>query len=183
MVYQGNAVRVGLPCVLSIARWISSNSLRLIPKAPPRVDTSCPWDRATHGCDPRADPAAGMKRAAQAAPPATFWRESDKSQGFGDRVPKLRCVSDTNQRIGMDGHECEGRLRLIERIKDYGMPQSDGIGPALLKQALPVEGLAKGQTLNQVSRPMPSGGLANQLCYDGVAADFVRQLRGPHLST
>jgi hypothetical protein len=27
--------------------------------------------------------------AAEAALRATFWRESDKSQGFGDRVPKL----------------------------------------------------------------------------------------------
>jgi hypothetical protein len=30
--------------------------------------------------------------AALAALPATFWRKSDKSQGFGDRVPKVECA-------------------------------------------------------------------------------------------
>jgi hypothetical protein len=55
-----------------------------------RVYTDFTWveDMATQGCDQSADSAAGMKGAAQAAPPVTFWRESGKSQGFGDRVPK-----------------------------------------------------------------------------------------------
>ena len=44
---------------------------------------------ATQGCDPSADPGAGMTGAASSRPSIEpFWRESGKSQGFGDRVPK-----------------------------------------------------------------------------------------------
>ena len=43
---------------------------------------------ATQGCG---RPRGRNDGAAQAALPATFWRESAKSQGFGDRVPKDRC--------------------------------------------------------------------------------------------
>jgi hypothetical protein len=52
--------------------------------------TNFTWaeDTATQGCDRSADPAAGM--AGRREPPLKlpFWREGDKSQGFGDRVPK-----------------------------------------------------------------------------------------------
>ena len=37
--------------------------------------------------------------AAQAALPATFWRESAKSQGFGDRVPKDGCLPTHSPKI------------------------------------------------------------------------------------
>src|SRR6266851_9392054 len=55
-----------------------------------RVYTSDTWaeDTATQGCDRSADPGAGM--AGRRRPPLIhpFWRESEKSQGFGDSVPK-----------------------------------------------------------------------------------------------
>ena len=58
--------------------------------SPKGVYTGETWaeDTATQGCDRSADSAAGM--AGRRKPPclATFWRESGKSQGFGDRVPK-----------------------------------------------------------------------------------------------
>ena len=44
---------------------------------------------ATQGCDRSADLAAGMMGRRKAALPATFWRKSAKSQGFGDRVPNI----------------------------------------------------------------------------------------------
>jgi hypothetical protein len=57
-----------------------------------RVYTGHTWaeDTATQGCDQSADPGAGM--AGRRKPPLMhpFWRESDKSQGFGDGVPKER---------------------------------------------------------------------------------------------
>jgi len=54
------------------------------------IYTGFTWaeDRATQGCDPSADPAAGMagrRQSPQRKQP--FWRERAKSQGFGDRVP------------------------------------------------------------------------------------------------
>jgi len=52
--------------------------------------TDFTWAEGTapQGCDQSADSAAGM--AGRREPPfeQAFWRESDKSQGFGDRVPK-----------------------------------------------------------------------------------------------
>jgi hypothetical protein len=57
-----------------------------------RLYTDLTWaeDTATQGCDRSADSAAGMAWGGASRPtPATFWRESDKSQGFGDRVPKF----------------------------------------------------------------------------------------------
>ena len=55
------------------------------------VYTGLTWaeDMATQGCDRSADSAAGM--AGRREPPYNnpFWRESDKSQGFGDGVPNM----------------------------------------------------------------------------------------------
>jgi len=53
--------------------------------------TDLTWaeDMATQGCDQSADPAAGM--AGRRKPPQRkwlFWRQSGKSQGFGDGAPK-----------------------------------------------------------------------------------------------
>ena len=55
-----------------------------------RFITDLTWaeDKATQGCDPSAEPAAGM--AGRRQPPQReqpFWRKSGKSQGFGDSVP------------------------------------------------------------------------------------------------
>jgi len=56
------------------------------------VYTDITWAEgtATQGCDRSADSAAGM--AGRREPPCNnpFWRVSEKSQGFGDRVPKKR---------------------------------------------------------------------------------------------
>jgi hypothetical protein len=61
-------------------------------KGPGRIctDLTSAEDMATLGSDGSADSAAGLARSDSAAPQArlSFWRESDKSQGFGDRVPK-----------------------------------------------------------------------------------------------
>jgi hypothetical protein len=56
------------------------------------IYTDLTWaeDMATQGCDDQsADPAAGMAWGGASRPlNQLFWRESDKSQGFGDGVPK-----------------------------------------------------------------------------------------------
>jgi hypothetical protein len=56
-----------------------------------RAYTGLTWAEGTapQGCDRSADPAAGMARGgvSRSGSQAPFWQQSDKSQGFGDRVP------------------------------------------------------------------------------------------------
>ena len=54
------------------------------------IDVTGAEGTATQGCDRSADPAAGMAGRRQPPLKRAFWRESDKSQGFGDGVPKLK---------------------------------------------------------------------------------------------
>ena len=61
-------------------------------------DSTWAEDMAPQGCDQSADPEAGM--AGRCEPPQRiepFWRQSGKSQGFGDRVPNIeqRCPADS----------------------------------------------------------------------------------------
>jgi hypothetical protein len=75
-----------IPNIYTVQEAIRANIFSRIGTAQVYTDFIWAEDMATQGCDQSADSAVGMKGVAQAAPPITFWRESGKSQGFGECV-------------------------------------------------------------------------------------------------
>ena len=69
--------------------WVPGNSFPIRPPCMLQIYTVGTWaeDTATQGCDRSADPAAGRRGGGSRPLNDPFWRESGKSQGFGDRVP------------------------------------------------------------------------------------------------